>query len=365
MNTAWMDFAGYAPERKDDAPFDPRVTPWQIDESEFASLIGVEDQIRFLLRYAVLAPSAHNTQPWLFKVVPDGVEVYPDVTRRLAVIDPDDRTLLMSIGAAITNLRVAAAHFVFESSVLYEAGAGAISIDGQDIRGVTQESLRRAIGIVPQDTILFNDTVAYNIAYGRTGARLPEVIEAARAAHVHDFIMSLPEQYDTQVGERGVKLSGGEKQRIAIARALANQPAVILADEPTANLDSKIGHEIARLLRRAATDQQRSVVIVSHATRLKDIAARMLWLEDGRFKAMSELATDPVCGMAVEREHAPHYRHDGHTSFFCSPASPCSPRGSWASPKMKRPGRLSLPGAPRLRREPALLAGVAPDIAAG
>lgn len=116
------------------------------------------------------------------------------------------------------------------------------------------------------------------------------------------------------------KLSGGEKQRVAIARALANEPAVILADEPTANLDSKIGHEIARLLRRAASQQGRAVVIVSHDARLKDIADRILWLEDGEFRSMTEMATDPVCGMAVEREDAPHVRHDGETFFFCSTA---------------------------------------------
>ena len=117
---------------------------------------------------------------------------------------------------------------------------------------------------------------------------------------------------------RPAKLSGGEKQRVAIARALVNEPAVILADEPSANLDSKIGHEIARLLRGAA-EEGRSVIIVSHDERLKDIADRVLWLEDGEFRSMSEMAPDPVCGMAVEREDAPHYRHDGQTWFFCSP----------------------------------------------
>ncbi|HYT78557.1 MAG TPA: YHS domain-containing protein [Actinomycetota bacterium] len=119
---------------------------------------------------------------------------------------------------------------------------------------------------------------------------------------------------------RPEKLSGGEKQRVAIARALANDPAVILADEPTANLDSKIGHEIARLLRRAATEQGRSVVIVSHDTRLKDIADRVLWLDDGEFRAINEMAADPVCGMSVEREASPHYAFDGRTYFFCSVA---------------------------------------------
>jgi ABC-type dipeptide/oligopeptide/nickel transport system ATPase subunit len=114
------------------------------------------------------------------------------------------------------------------------------------------------------------------------------------------------------------KLSGGEKQRVAIARALANDPALILADEPTANLDSKIGREIMRLLQRIAREQRRSVVIVSHDQRIKEIADRVLWLEDGEFEAMLEMATDPVCGMAVEREKAITAELDGQTFFFCA-----------------------------------------------
>jgi putative ABC transport system ATP-binding protein len=114
------------------------------------------------------------------------------------------------------------------------------------------------------------------------------------------------------------KLSGGEKQRVAIARALMNEPALILADEPTANLDSKIGHEIMRLLRGIAKEQGRSVVIVSHDQRIRDIADRVLWLEDGAFKDMVTMATDPLCGMAVERERAITAVGDGETLYFCS-----------------------------------------------
>ncbi len=127
---------------------------------------------------------------------------------------------------------------------------------------------------------------------------------------------------DLGLGERlnflPEKLSGGEKQRVAIARALINDPALILADEPTANLDSKIGHEIMRLLRRIAKDQNRSVVIVSHDQRIKDIADRVLWLEDGQFKEMVTMATDPVCGMAVEREKALEFKWQGQTYYFCA-----------------------------------------------
>ena len=114
------------------------------------------------------------------------------------------------------------------------------------------------------------------------------------------------------------KLSGGEKQRVAIARALINDPTLILADEPTANLDSKIGHEIMRLLRKIAKEQGRSVVIVSHDQRIRDIADRVLWLEDGAFKDIVTMATDPVCGMAVERVRAVSAERDGETFFFCS-----------------------------------------------
>lgn len=115
------------------------------------------------------------------------------------------------------------------------------------------------------------------------------------------------------------KLSGGEKQRVAIARALVNDPAILFADEPTANLDSKIGHEIMRLLRAIAKEQGRSVVIVSHDQRIKDIADRVLWLEDGEFKEMTTMATDPVCGMAIERERAAaRLEGEGQTYYFCS-----------------------------------------------
>jgi putative ABC transport system ATP-binding protein len=114
------------------------------------------------------------------------------------------------------------------------------------------------------------------------------------------------------------QLSGGEKQRVSIARALINDPALILADEPTANLDSKIGHEIMLLLKRIAQEQGSSVVIVSHDQRIKDIADRVLWLEDGQFKEMATMATDPVCGMAIEREKAVMVKWNGQTYHFCS-----------------------------------------------
>ena len=134
----------------------------------------------------------------------------------------------------------------------YDVSGGAILINGVDIREVRQASLRAAIGIVPQDTVLFNDTILYNIRYGRTEASDDEVVEAARAAHIHDFIESLPPKYETMVGERGLKLSGGEKQRVAIARALLKNPRILIFDEATSALDSRAEKAIQAELERIA-----------------------------------------------------------------------------------------------------------------
>lgn len=162
----------------------------------------------------------------------------------------------------------------------YDAQDGRISIDGQDIRSVTQASLRRAIGIVPQDTVLFNDTVAYNIAYGRVGATHQEVQAAARAARIDEFIASTPDGYDTMVGERGLKLSGGEKQRVAIARALLKNPPILIFDEATSSLDSANERAIQAELSRAA--QGKTVLVVAHRLSTVVDAHEILVLEAGR-----------------------------------------------------------------------------------
>ena len=134
----------------------------------------------------------------------------------------------------------------------YDVTGGRILIDGQDIRDVTQDSLRAAIGVVPQDTVLFNDTIRYNIAYGRPGASQRRSRQAARQAQVHDFVMKLPEGYDTIVGERGLKLSGGEKQRVAIARTILKDPRILILDEATSALDTRTEQDIQSALRAVA-----------------------------------------------------------------------------------------------------------------
>ena len=162
----------------------------------------------------------------------------------------------------------------------YEVGAGAVTVDGQDVRAVTQNSLRRAIGVVPQDTVLFNDTVAANIAYGRPGATQEEVEAAARVAQIHDFIRSLPEGYDTKVGERGLKLSGGEKQRVAIARVMLKNPPVLVLDEATSALDSRTEQALQDALERVAVG--RTTLVIAHRLSTVIDAEEIVVLEHGR-----------------------------------------------------------------------------------
>lgn len=161
----------------------------------------------------------------------------------------------------------------------YDVSGGGLRIDGQDLRDVTQKSLHDAIGVVPQDTVLFNDTIYYNIAYGRSDASRAEVEDAARAAKIHDFISSLPDGYATTVGERGLKLSGGEKQRVGIARTLLKNPPILLLDEATSALDSETERDILESLK--AMGQGRSVITIAHRLSTIADADLIVVLEDG------------------------------------------------------------------------------------
>jgi len=164
----------------------------------------------------------------------------------------------------------------------YDIASGTVRIDGRDLNGMTQSSVRKALGIVPQDTVLFNDTIGYNIGYAKPGATQSDIEQAAKDAQVHDFIMSLPKGYDTVVGERGLKLSGGEKQRVAIARTLLKNPAILILDEATSALDSATERDIQIALDRIATD--RTTLVIAH--RLSTIigADQILVLEDGKIR---------------------------------------------------------------------------------
>src|SRR5687767_11183691 len=190
----------------------------------------------------------------------------------------------------------------------YDVTGGAILVNGLDIRQAQQASLRAAIGIVPQDTVLFNDTVRYNIHYGRTGATEADVIEAARAAHIHDFIASLPGKYETRVGERGLKLSGGEKQRVAIARALLKNPRILIFDEATSALDSRAEKAIQAELERIA--QGRTTLVIAHRLSTVMDADQILVLHQGRIiergthKQLLELQGEYARMWALQQQQA-------------------------------------------------------------
>jgi ATP-binding cassette, subfamily B, heavy metal transporter len=162
----------------------------------------------------------------------------------------------------------------------YDPQAGLILIDGQDLRSVTQDSLRRAIGVVPQDTVLFNDSLYYNIVYGRVDATAAEVEEAARRAQLADFVAKIPEGFATRVGERGLKLSGGEKQRVAIARVILKNPEILIFDEATSSLDSHTEHEIQKSLREVSAHH--TTLVIAHRLSTVVDADEILVLEDGR-----------------------------------------------------------------------------------
>ena len=161
----------------------------------------------------------------------------------------------------------------------YDVTDGSINVCGIDVREVRQRSLRAAIGIVPQDTVLFNDSIRYNIHYGRTSADESEVVEAARAAHIHEFIETLPAKYESPVGERGLKLSGGEKQRVAIARTILKDPPILVLDEATSALDTRTEQDIQSALR--AVSSHRTTLTIAHRLSTVVDADEIIVLDDG------------------------------------------------------------------------------------
>ncbi|MEE1555834.1 MAG: ATP-binding cassette domain-containing protein, partial [Alphaproteobacteria bacterium] len=162
----------------------------------------------------------------------------------------------------------------------YDVQGGRVLIDGQDVRGVSQQSLRASVGIVPQDTVLFNDSIRYNIRYGRVDATDAEIEAAAKLAQIHDFVASLPDGYDTAVGERGLKLSGGEKQRVAISRTILKNPSILLFDEATSALDSQTEKEIQAALRLVSRD--RTTLVIAHRLSTIVDADEIIVLEAGQ-----------------------------------------------------------------------------------
>jgi len=196
--------------------------------------------------------------------------------------------------------------------------SGTILVDGTDLTATPESRLPKlratTFGFIFQDFNLLGAlTARENVEFA---LNLAGVTGAPARRRAEDLLRDLG--LSKRLDFRPDKLSGGEKQRVAIARALANQPPLILADEPTANLDSKIGRDIARLLRRIATEQQRAVVIVSHDTRLKQVADRVLWLEDGVFRNLEQMVTDPVCGMSVDPGESQHLQTPEGVVSFCS-----------------------------------------------
>jgi ATP-binding cassette subfamily B protein len=212
----------------------------------------------------------------------------------------------------------------------YDVAAGQVLIDGQDIRDVGQASLRAAIGVVPQDTVLFNDTIYYNIAYGRPNATREEVEQAAKLARIHDFIMALPQKYESTVGERGLKLSGGEKQRVAIARTILKNPRILLFDEATSALDTRTEQEIQRSLEEVS--RGRTTLVIAHRLSTIIHADEIVVLDRGRvvergrhgellardglyadmWRRQQEAAAEAERKVEAETDERPSFRAEGH-----------------------------------------------------
>jgi ATP-binding cassette subfamily B protein len=220
-------------------------------------------------------PSDGNTSDLTFEDVRFGYRADRPILRGVSFHVPAGRSLAIVGPTGSGKSTIARLLFRF-----YDVDAGRIAVDGRDLRDLRQNSLRAAIGVVPQDTVLFNDTIGYNIAYGRPTAGQTEIEQAARLAQLHDFIVRLPDGYNTRVGERGLKLSGGEKQRVAIARTILRNPRILILDEATSALDTRTEQEIASALRVAARD--RTTLTIAHRLSTVVDADQIIVLVDGR-----------------------------------------------------------------------------------
>ena len=243
-----------------------------IDMEAMYRLIDTQQEIADLGGAPALIASGGEVR---FDHVRFGYDPEREILHDVSFTVPAGRTLAIVGPSGAGKSTIARILFRF-----YDIQSGQVSIDGQDIASVTQASLRAAIGIVPQDMVLFNDTVGYNIGYGREGASQAEIEAAAKAASIHDFILGLPMGYDTRVGERGLKLSGGEKQRVAIARTLLKDPPVLVLDEATSALDSRTENEIQDVLRNIA--RKRTTLIVAHRLSTVVDADEIIVLDQGR-----------------------------------------------------------------------------------
>ena len=243
-----------------------------IDMSEMFTLLGQPAEITDKPGAKPLAVSGGTIA---LKDVSFGYEAERPILRGVDIEVPAGKTIAIVGSSGSGKSTIGRLLFRF-----YDVNGGALTIDGQDVRDVTQESLHQHIGVVPQDTVLFNDTIYYNIAYGRPDASEAEIIAAAKAAKIHDFVMSLPKGYDTAVGERGLKLSGGEKQRVGIARTLLKNPPILLLDEATSALDTDTEREIQAELK--AMGQGRTVITIAHRLSTIADADEIIVLENGK-----------------------------------------------------------------------------------
>ena len=246
-----------------------------VDMEQMFRLLAVNQEVADAPAARPLQPASGSAGSLVFEDVRFGYNANREILHGVSFsVDPGSKLAIVGpTGAGKSTI----SRLLFR---FYDATGGRILIDGQDVRSVTQDSLRAAVGVVPQDTVLFNDTIRYNIAYGRVGASQAEIEAAARAAQVHDFVQRLPEGYDTMVGERGLKLSGGEKQRVAIARTILKNPRILILDEATSALDTRTEVEIGAALENASAN--RTTVVIAHRLSTVVDADEILVLVDGR-----------------------------------------------------------------------------------